>query len=452
MMHKRVQATLAGIRLRAEASGGRPCAAGRVVSLVALLLVAVSLATCALTPGSGGSAAYPLKWQPATSLPPHIASFVFAPAAPNFGYACTVLTGATPPQPTPSARAHSTSGGTPTPRPAAPFIYITADGGASWSPIAAPFAQGHACRISVAALDPRDLFVAEPSGPDDDSGLLSQLWHSRDGGHTWQSLGQITQPGERFSFANVAMVGQRIVAEVSSIGVSRLPEQLYASADDGKTWQQIGKEFNLYGFYAAGNALYLEAGSSSMAVVSSSPVTAARTVPGSGNLPPTTLYRSIDAGQTWTRISVPNADVTGLRFLLSAEGEHQYGVGLIPASTAYGAEAHAVIVTRDGGATWTTIDAPPTIGSLSANLLPDGTILAQSLLQATQPAGGSTGEVFRLRPDAPASDPSWELLGVGPYVTAWQVARASPSASASTRLWGLAADRAAQGYVYADLP
>lgn len=430
--------------------------ARRAAGVVTALLATLALAACALTPGSRGTAAYPLRWQPATSLPPRTASLAFATSAPNVGYACTVRTGPTAPPATPTSTARGTPGPsavTPSPLPLSHFVYVTADGGTRWTPLATPFPQGRACRVYIAALDPRDLFVAMPSGPEDDTGLLSDLWRSRDSGATWQQLGRISQPGERFSFASVAVVGQRIVAEVASIGIPRLPEQIYASGDDGMTWQQIGKQLNLVDLYAAGNVLYLDAASSPSAEAAAGAPGSVRTILHSGNPPPAALYRSTDAGQTWARVSVPYPDVAGLRFLLSADGAHQYGVGLIPASTAYGADADAVIVTRDGGATWSRIDAPPTIGTPSADLLPDGTIIVQSLLQATQPAGGATGEIFRLHPDQPGRDPSWELLGLGPYVTAWQVARSASSASAPVRLWGVTADRtSAQSYVYADLP
>ncbi len=448
-MHSGISGTPSGDMARR--SGGV-----RIRALALLLLtLLVTLAACSLTLGPRDTT-YPLKWQPAVMLPPHTASFVFTQSARNVGYACTIVTGAATTGPTPSPTSRSTPHATPSSQPLSRFVYDTSDGGASWQSLATPFPEGRACRVFAAALNPDELFVAQPATPNDDTGLLPLLWRSRDGGKTWHALGQITQSGEQFSFANVAVVEQRLVAQVTSIGVPRLPDQLYASADDGKTWQLIAKQFNLLGFYAAGSMLYVEASESLQPAASTQPVSVpalAVAVPSSGNPPPTVLYRSADAGLTWAKLTTPFADVTGLHVLLAADGSRQYAVGLIPAATAYGADAHAVIVSLDGGATWTKVDAPPTIGTPSADLLPDGTILVQSLLQDTQPAGGPTGEIFRTR----LGQNTWQLLGIGPYVTSWQVARTSSSSAATTRLWGSAWESVSGRsppvtYVYADVP
>jgi len=423
----------------------------RALALTLLLTLPVTLAACSLSFGPRGTT-YPLKWQPAVTLPARMASFVFAQSARNVGYACTIVTGPTTVRPTPSPTLRATPHVTPSSQPISHFVYVTSDGGASWRSLATPFPQGRACRVFVAALDPSDIFVAQPAMPDDDTGLLPHLWRSRDSGKTWLALGQFTQPGEQFSSMNVAVVGERLVAHVTSIGVPHLPDQLYTSADDGKTWHQIGKQFDLLDFYAAGSVLYVETSESPQPATSTRPANIpalAAAIPGANDAPLTAFYRSTDAGLTWARVALPSAGASGVHFLLAADGTRQYGVGLIPAATAYGVHTHAVIISLNGGATWTKVDAPPTIGEPSAELLPDETILVQSLLQDTQPPGGPTGEIFRTR----LGQSSWQLLGIGPYVTSWQVARTISLSAATTRLWGSVSGKSPPvTYVYADLP
>ncbi len=386
---------------------------------------------------------YPLRWQDATSLPAHAASFAFAASAPATGYACAT-TASTTPVAHASAAASSSVKSTPErgsvlePTPTTTVVstdtvYHSEDGGMTWAGLRTPFAPARACHVFVAPLDADQLFIAQPANATDDSGLLPLVWQSSDGGESWQVLGQMFgQVGERESVTGLVPIGGQLVAEAPSIGPPSRVSQFYATADDGKTWRLLPTPVTLTGLYGVGTTLYAYAVSSPDAGISSAP-----------------LYRSTDAGATWTLVSPPFASVSDLAFVRSTDGATTYGVGLIPADTAYGSQGHQVIVSKDGGATWSRIDAPPTLGTLDAVMLPDGTLLLQSQLQDTQPAGGFIAEIFRLAP----GETAWKLIGIGPYVNGWQFASVAAASGATIRLWAAApSPNTPARVVWADLP
>lgn len=406
---------------------------------VALLLILMGLAVMVkadLLPRRDTDL-YPLHWQEATTLPAHVASFVLAQSAPNVGYACVMATA----RPVATPQATATSAVTPDRKPSpsptvasSSAVFRTLDGGMNWTRLLTPFAAERACRVFVAPLDANEVVVAQPADAADESGLLPRLWRSSDGGVTWQALGPVAQSGVHAGVTALVAMGSQLVAEVTGVGVPSPPTQLYRSEDDGKTWHSLPTKLAITGLFAAGSTLY----ASAAGTTSDNPATS--TEP---------LYSSTDLGNTWTPIAPPFANVSHLTFLRAADGASTYGVGLIPASTAYGAQAHAVIVSKDGGVTWSKIDAPPTLGTLSVEMLPDGTLLVESQLDATQPAGGVTAEIFRLRP----GEMAWQLMGIGPYVNSWQIAEASGQAGAATRLWAVAPGPSAPTrYVWANLP
>ncbi len=63
--------------------------------LIPVVLLAAMVAGIAVADGwrpMRKSDLYPLRWQDATSLPAHTASFAFAPSAPTIGYTCAATT------------------------------------------------------------------------------------------------------------------------------------------------------------------------------------------------------------------------------------------------------------------------------------------------------------------------------------------------------------------------
>jgi BNR/Asp-box repeat protein len=401
-----------------------------MASLLPLLAACGSAGSRAAPTRTAQTIAPPLLWQSATTLPPKLVSLRFAVSQPTIGYACAQNTGAKDFDPK-------------------PFVFRTGDGGQTWTPITTPFstALNGPCDVWVNAADPNDVLVARsPQKSTDAIQYLSGLYRSRDGGKTWKALAPVVS-SNRYSVMFAAAIGSRIFAFLGRfLDVQKGTNQLYMSADGGATWNQIGQRFNLYTVVSSGATLIAGSGEDPGAgpsAFSESHAGAGTTrfdLPLSGDPPPVVYYASTDGGN-WTKMSLPYANVQPVVFTQGADGT------LLGAGQALHAPTlPQVVLTRDGGANWTTLPdlttAPgtdPTISPLYRDhlaILPDGTVFVSTTV--SRAGGAPTPMVWRLTPGALV----WNTLVGAPAalgkdgITLGQISQIHGAKGPTWRLWG----------------
>jgi photosystem II stability/assembly factor-like uncharacterized protein len=174
------------------------------------------------------------------------------------------------------------------------FLWKTTDGGATWTALPYPpvFEAGQtvaldANAIAVDPTDPQTLFIATELN---NAGLSTWagIFRSRDGGQTWEKVGV---PWGYFD-VQTHPDAPGLVLAVSALGVFR-------STDHGDTWTEV-----LHYGGTAGTLFF------SLALAPSDPdvVYALR---GDG-----TLFRSLDAGATWTSLGRRLPSGFGLSFVV----------------------------------------------------------------------------------------------------------------------------------------
>ncbi|MGH2504255.1 MAG: WD40/YVTN/BNR-like repeat-containing protein, partial [Ktedonobacterales bacterium] len=97
--------------------------------------------------------------------------------------------------------------------PANGHLYMTRDGGASWSQLHLSATTG--CGdVFIDAHDASDLFVSTASVAQTNGFPTSyDLWRSRDTGATWSKLGGVQKPTDpRLAWSQLAVVGSRLLA------------------------------------------------------------------------------------------------------------------------------------------------------------------------------------------------------------------------------------------------
>ena len=151
-----------------------------------------------------------------------------------------------------------------------------------------------------------------------------------DGGRTWRRCpfrlpeAPPEDPGEPVDLSVVALMDPRSVCIAGGTG------RIFTSDDGGRTWSE--SDSPLY------DPLWME-GSPLYAMTRDGPTLHAVGTDGS-------LLRSVDRGRSWTRT------VTG------GGGWELFGIDLVDGSgLAVGSGGH-VVLTRDGGATWRTVETP----------------------------------------------------------------------------------------------
>lgn len=423
-------------------------------------------------------------WQADAAAPSGVASVVFSPSAPQFGYLCVVsgaprggaLAQSTAPHAAPAHPASGLSG--------LPALFVTTHGGLAWSPLTGvPFGQPTNCRLTLDPNDPRSLYAVVDTPPDASTGGTdgtSTLWHTPDGGQTWQEPSVPPVPGFSSRVAGLTVSGPRVVALVFGFSqtANQPPTLLDASDDGGHTWKNItpaltldGQQINISGPLLSMGPTLIIGG----IVASAGPIGASLTIPGGagtlapalkrsralpggsspGGPPPDTHYfASTDGGASWAPMALPTHLSPNLTFTPSADGSTFYGAVTATQQTAAGRLVSVPYLTRDAGRTWTALPTLEGVANSSLEVYEQGAPLAVSPTGAviigalyTGNTGVAPAGVFFLSDPAAA----WQAFAYDPSVFTWQVA----SAPGDGRLWGIRVHLDAPpggDLVYVDLP
>jgi photosystem II stability/assembly factor-like uncharacterized protein len=417
-------------------------------------LLALALGGCAVSgaPASGNgsitgltptattpTSSQPLSasWQANASSPDSTTSFAFTPGSPGTGYLCT--------------------GGS-TQQAKGPRLYKTSDGGQTWKAVATEPLPALPCRIFIDAGAPSDLFlqqVLEPSANFGDP-VKKALWRSQDGGATWRQL-----PLPNQGWVNLATVGTRLVAQgpftpgsgegESPCDPALHPSQatdIYASDDGGLTWRPIGQSIEqqhllIDGMVAIGTSIFAQA--------DSLPRNECDTTP-----PISSLWKSVDGGTTWTKVSMPICTLISVSFTAQTGSSDFAGVALATGLDRTHPSAFGILYSDDSGATWSVLPAfsPPSGTPAAADtgnapnlaIAPSGAVIAEFTVLDS---GASDSAIYLLRPQETA--PTWMRYApgsIGQNAAQWQVVHSTEG----DRLWGLGYTLSGSPLAYLRLP
>jgi photosystem II stability/assembly factor-like uncharacterized protein len=225
-------------------------------------------------------------------------------------------------------------------------VLRTTDGGATWERLRVPEADSlEFLDVQAFGADVAFLLAAGP-------GARSRIYRTTDGGRTWTLQFQNAEP--RAFYDCFAFWGPERGVAVSDAVDGRL--LVRATADGGAHWDLVPDA----GVPAArpGEGAFAASGT---CLVSRDDRLAWI---GTGSTAEARVYRSRDAGRTWTVTAVPvvsgeAAGVTSLAFRDAARGVALGGRIADAADT-----NNYVAVTSDGGATWTRAGRPPFPGAV----------------------------------------------------------------------------------------
>ena len=234
-------------------------------------------------------------------------------------------------------------------------IWKTTDAGTVWRPIFDDQPVGSIGAIAMAPADPKTIYAG--TGESDIRSDLSSgngVYKSSDGGSTWTHAG--LEDTRQISRIVVDPRDPEIVY-VGALGHAYGPNEqrgVYKSVDGGAHWAKVldqGSEIGISDLaVSSGNPQVLFAGTwnthrppwSTYAPIDG---------PGGG------LYRSRDAGKTWSRLSngLPESDWGRIGVDVARDGKRVYA--LIQAKKA------GLYRSDDGGDTWTLVNADPRLTS-----------------------------------------------------------------------------------------
>ncbi|WP_437994935.1 hypothetical protein WMF26_26340 [Sorangium sp. So ce185] len=229
-------------------------------------------------------------------------------------------------------------------------VLTTRDGGERWSWI---------CEAAVGYSGFEDPMMVVTADGSMLAGLFDGLSATHDGGCDWQlAEGALARRNivdlsiDRADPASVLLLGSSVMASDAIL------TQVWASKDDGRTWTQAGEDFP----------------STFLGVTLDSAPSDPRRIYVSGRRNGPTFQgivrRSDDRGATWEELDVPGSDDRNLPYLGAVDPEDPDVVYV----RRDGDGADALLVSRDGGATWREVFQA--VSLLGLALSPDGTRIA----------------------------------------------------------------------------
>ena len=234
-------------------------------------------------------------------------------------------------------------------------IWKTTDAGTVWRPIFDNQPVGSIGAIALAPSDPKMIFAG--TGESDIRSDLSSgngVYKSSDGGSTWTHVG--LENTRQISRIVVDPRDPKIVY-VGALGHAYGPNEqrgVYKSVDGGAHWAKVldqGPEIGISDLaICPGNPQLLFAGAWNS---HRPPWSTYAPIDGSGG----GLYRSLDAGKTWSRLTtgLPEGDWGRIGVDVAADGKHVYAVIQAKKAGLYRSD--------DGGDTWTLENTDPRLTS-----------------------------------------------------------------------------------------
>ena len=200
-------------------------------------------------------------------------------------------------------------------------LWSSTDGGASWTPLGADGPARITHRPYVIVFDPKDpktFWVSGSYGPG--------LFRTADGGKTFERLGMLNHTD------GVAVDFTDPERKTLLAGLHEKPQSIVCSSDGGKTWRSIGKNLPAKTNHTA-NVLALD----SKTFLTSAAGWAKGLAFG--------IFRTEDAGKTWTQVS--DAGAAG-QPLAASDGALYWGI----------LWSRGLLKSTDQGKTWTPVEGP----------------------------------------------------------------------------------------------
>lgn len=219
------------------------------------------------------------------------------------------------------------------------YLLRTEDGGHTWYNVW-PGELGLGYGVSSFFLDANQAWILMPG----DEGRSGTLYHTADGGLTWQSYpAPFAQADFQFLDANRAFALVDLGAGAGSMAVA-----LYRSQDGGQTWTRVFT--NDPNLADANDSLPLSGIKFGFAFRDDQTGWVSGTIYADGEV---YLYKTTDGGQTWSQqtLDLPPA-FANAQVVVDApvffDAEH----GLLPVSLVTASPAQVIYRTADGGETW----------------------------------------------------------------------------------------------------